>query len=140
MSLKRLFAMTSVFSWYNSVNLFPVSFCTQGQTYLLFRYVLTSFFVFESCMMKKTPCVCVCVCVCVRVHTHAGSVVSDSLQPHGLLPTRLLCPWDYPGKNNGGGCHFLLQGIFPTQELNLSFLRLLHWQVDSLPLSHLGRH
>ena len=27
------------------------------------------------------------------------SVISDSLQPHGLYPTRLLCPWDFPGKN-----------------------------------------
>ena len=35
-------------------------------------------------------------------------------------------------------CHFLLQGIFPTQESNPSLLRLLHWQPDSLPLSHLG--
>ena len=35
------------------------------------------------------------------------SVVSDSLQPHGLQPTRLLCPWDSPGKNTGVGCHFL---------------------------------
>ena len=43
------------------------------------------------------------------------SVVSDSLQPHGLQPTRLLCPWDFPGKNTGVGCHFLLQGIFLTQ-------------------------
>ena len=29
--------------------------------------------------------------------------------PHGLQPTRLLCPWDFPGKNTGVGCHFLLQ-------------------------------
>ena len=35
---------------------------------------------------------------------------------HG--PTRLLCPWDSPGKNTGVGCHFLLQGIFPTQGSN----------------------
>ena len=27
------------------------------------------------------------------------------LQPHGLQPTRLLCPWDFPGKNTGVGCH-----------------------------------
>ena len=40
-------------------------------------------------------------------------VVSDSVQPHGLQPTRLLCPWDSPGKNTGVGCHALLQGIFP---------------------------
>ena len=30
------------------------------------------------------------------------------------VPTRLLCPWDFPGKNAGVGCHFLLQGIFLT--------------------------
>ena len=44
------------------------------------------------------------------------------LQPHGLYPTRLLCPWDFPGKNTGVGCHFLLQGIFPTQGSNPSLL------------------
>ena len=50
------------------------------------------------------------------------SVMSDSLQPHGLQPTRLLHPWDSPGKNTGVGCHFLLQGIFPTQGLNPGLL------------------
>ena len=39
-----------------------------------------------------------------------------------LLPTRLLCPWDSPGKNTGVGCHALLQRIFPTQGLNLGLL------------------
>ena len=43
------------------------------------------------------------------------SVVSDSLQPHGRYPTRPCHPWDFPGKNTGVGCRFLLQGIFPTQ-------------------------
>ena len=42
----------------------------------------------------------------------------SALQTHGLWPTRLLCPWDSPGKNTGVGCHFLLQGIFPTQGSN----------------------
>ena len=37
---------------------------------------------------------------------------------NGLEPARLLCPWDSPGKNTEGGCHALLQGIFPTQGLN----------------------
>ena len=46
-----------------------------------------------------------------------------------------LCPWDFPGKNTGEGCHFLLQGIFLIQWLNLPFL---HRQVDSLPLIHQG--
>ena len=63
------------------------------------------------------------------------SVVSNSLRPHGLYPTTLLRPWDFPGKRTGMGCHFLLQGIFPTQGLNQ---RLQHWQSDSLPLCHLG--
>ena len=37
------------------------------------------------------------------------SVVSDSSQPHGLQPMRLLHPWDFPGKSTGVGCHCLLQ-------------------------------
>ena len=60
---------------------------------------------------------------------------SMDYRPHGLQPTRLLCPWDCPGKNTGVGHHFLLQGIFPIQGSNL---RVLHWQAGSLPLSHLG--
>ena len=36
------------------------------------------------------------------------SVMSNSSQPHGLQPTRLLCPWDFPGKSTGVGCHCLL--------------------------------
>ena len=64
--------------------------------------------------------------------------MSDSLQPHGLYPARLFCPWNFPGKNIGLSCHLLIQGIFPTQELNLHLLCLLHWQVESLPLGHLG--
>ena len=50
------------------------------------------------------------------------SVMSNSLRPHGLLPTTLLYPWDSPGKNTGMGSHSLLQGIFPTQGLNLGVL------------------
>ena len=66
------------------------------------------------------------------------SVMSDSLPLHGLYPVRLLCPWDFPGKNTGVGCHFLLQGIFLTQGSNLCLLCLLHWQADSLPLGPPG--
>ena len=59
-------------------------------------------------------------------------IVSSSLRSRRLLPARLLCPWDFPGKNTEVGCHFLLQGIFPTQRLKP---HLLHWQMDSLPLN-----
>ena len=38
------------------------------------------------------------------------SVMSNSLGPHGLWPTRLLCPWNSPSKNIEVDCHFLLQG------------------------------
>ena len=63
----------------------------------------------------------------------------DSLQPYGLQPANLLCPWDSPGKHNGVGCHALLQGIFLTQGSNLHLLHLLHWQEDSLPLTPPGK-
>ena len=65
------------------------------------------------------------------------------------MDCRFLCPWNFPGKKTGVGCHFLLQEIFPNQGLKLQNQRktkqntqglnprLLHWQVDSLPLSHL---
>ena len=77
------------------------------------------------------------------VHVCLVAQLCLTLQPHGLQPARLLCPWDFPGKNTGVGCHFLLQGIFPTQGLNLCLLHLLHWQVilyhwatlGSLPLA-----
>ena len=45
-----------------------------------------------------------------------------TLWPHGLQPARLLHPWDFPGKNTRGGCHALLQGIFPTQGSNSGIL------------------
>jgi len=57
--------------------------------------------------------------------------MADSLQPHGLQPASLLCPWDSPGKKTGVGFHFLLQGIFPTQGSNPHILHLLHWQTNS---------
>ena len=51
----------------------------------------------------------------------------------------ILCPWEYPGKNTRVGCHYLLQGIFLTQGWSPHLLCLLHRQVDSLPLHHLGK-
>ena len=47
--------------------------------------------------------------------------------------------WDFSGKNSRVSCHFLLQGIFPTQVLNPHLLHLLHWQVDSLALAPPGK-
>ena len=66
---------------------------------------------------------CCCCCYCCLI---AKSYLT-LLRPHGLQPTTLLCPWDFPDKNTGVGCHFLLQGIFLTQGSNIC---LLHWQAD----------
>ena len=66
----------------------------------------------------------VCVCVLCRVCLFATAWIVACQDPR-----------NFPGKNTGVGCHFLLQGIFLTQGLNLC---LLCWQVDSLPLRHLG--
>ena len=66
------------------------------------------------------------------------SVVSNSLGPFGLQSTRLLCPWDFSGKNTAVHCHFLLQGIFPTQELNSHLLCFLHYRWILYRLSHQG--
>ena len=63
------------------------------------------------------------------------SVTSASLQPHRPGSARLLRPRDSPGKNTGAGCHFLPREIFLAQGSNPC---LLHWQEDSLPLSHRG--
>ena len=68
-------------------------------------------------------------------HSQSHSDVSDSLRPHGLQPARLLCPWDFPGKNTGVGCHSLLWGIFPTQRSNPDCL---HCRQILYCLSHQG--
>ena len=71
--------------------------------------------------MYKTSCLVAKSCLILRLH--------------GLEPTRLLCPWDFPCKNTGVGCYSLHQGIFLTQGSNSG---LLQWQVGSLPLIHQG--
>ena len=70
-----------------------------------------------------------CCCCCLVTKSYL-----TPLRPHGLHPTRLLCPWNSPGKNTEVGCHFLLQEIL----IQGSNPCLPHWQADSLPLSHLG--
>ena len=85
---------------------------TQDDTYslLLLAVCLPDYTLLEHEPQRSSACV-------------SSLVTSTSLQPHGLEPTRLLCPWDSPGKNTGVGCHFLLQGIFPTQGLNPGLLQ-----------------
>ena len=78
--------------------------------FLLFKEFLLNLKIFSSKLhflasssiplFKTEPTACRC---------QVASVVSDSVRPHGLQPTRLLRPWGSPGKNTGVGCHFLLQ-------------------------------
>ena len=103
-------------------------FCPGVLLLVLFFLNLFIFYLFD----------CMCLSCGVRACS-VTSVVSDTLQPHGLYTTRLLCPWDSPGKNTGVGCHFLLQEIFPIQGLNPCLFSLLHWQADSLPLAPPGK-
>ena len=58
--------------------------------------------------------------------------------PMDYSPAKWLCPWSFQGKNTGVGCHILLQGIFPTQELNLGLPCFLHCKQILYPLSHGG--
>ena len=68
-------------------------------TLLISSSIGKPFTLWEWCVMP--PCCCCCCSVAL--------VISDSVRPHRWQPTRLLCPWDSPGKNTGVGCHFLLQ-------------------------------
>ena len=59
----------------------------------------------ENKTVMETSC---CCCLVAKLYL-------TLLQSHRLQPARLLCPWDFPGKNIGVGCHFLFQGIFTTR-------------------------
>ena len=69
------------------------------------------------------------------------SVISDSSRPHGLQPTRLLHPWDFPGKSTGVGCHcFFHWGLILTNEITL--VKLCHSKILRINSSsiHWGYH
>ena len=101
-------------------------------------------------------CTCHCVCVCVCLYRSVCKLLDNYEVIIGKTMEALNCcsaaqscptlcnpvtvahqapPWDFSDKNTRVCCHFLLQGIFPTQGSNML---LLYWQVDSLPLSHQG--
>ena len=66
------------------------------------------------------------MCVC--------SVMSNSLQPHGLQPTGLLCPWAFPGKSTGVGCDCLLHPFAMQKLLSLIRFRLFIFVLLSITL------
>ena len=76
-------------------------------------------------------CVCACVCVCVCVYAHSCL----TLWLRGLYPSRLLCPWNFPGKNTGTGSISSPRGSSLSRDrTRVSYVSC----VGSLPLCHLG--
>ena len=58
------------------------------------------------------------------------SVISNSFQPLGLQPNRLLCPWNSPDRSTGVGCHFLFQGSPQSRDrTHVSYISCIAWQV-----------
>ena len=88
----------------------PQGLCTCGSSFLPARV--------SHCLVNS----------CCYLVTKSCPPVCDSMD---CSPPGFSAPWDSSGKNTGVDCHFLLQGIFPTQGSNLSLLHLLHWQADS---------
>ena len=71
----------------------------------------------KLCSIHTVKCCCCCCCCCCCEVT---SVVSYSVRPHRLKPTRLPCPWASPGKNTGVGCHVLLQCMNVKSEIEVA--------------------
>ena len=88
--------------------------------------------------ISNSVCVCVCVCVRTRACTQLCHVQLFAI-PWTIQPTLVFCLWNFPGKKTVMGCHFLLQGSFPTKESNPCILCLFHWQANSLPLAPSGK-
>ena len=83
----------------------------------------------HSSFMTKVYCCCCCL---------ATKFYLTLFQPRGLQPARIHCPWDSPDKNTRVGCHFLLQGIFPTNQRIEVVSPALVGKFFFKPLSHQG--
>ena len=86
---------------------------------------------FSSDVSEVRPsCGLLLISLCLLSHTVVSSWTHSGVQlsggPWTVAPARLLCPWNFLGKNTGVGCRFLLWGIFPTQGLNSRLLHLQH--------------
>ena len=81
------------------------------------------------------PGLLICCCCLVTQLCPTLFQPMDCRNPWTFFWPRLLCPWDFPGKNTGVVCHLRLQGIFPILGSNPY---LLHWRASSLPPSHQG--
>ena len=128
---KLFYTRSWVLLWWNYLFSFSLwlyfLFCVfiQFQEYLLSINIIRffhQFWTFCESIVILHFCCCSAVTSCPNL-----------CNPMDCNPPASLCAWDFSAKNTGVGCHFLLQGIFPDQNLCL-----LHWQLDSLPLRHQG--
>ena len=111
----------------NSMKRFIFTYLLQSAA-IYYHNILFIIMDLEGEIIMQHICVCVCVCVCVYVQllSHVQLLVAprtvayQTVQPHELYPNRHLCPWNFPGKNNGMVCHILLQGIFPIMKYILA--------------------
>ena len=92
--------------------------CATSTARFFFPTVLSSLKVLSVTLMTSSS-------GCCSLVTKSCLLFCD---PHGLQPTRLLCPWDFPGKDTGVGCHFLLQGNLPKPEVHLATI----WSVTQI--------
>ena len=97
-----------IFPFQNWLSSWLFIFCQHYRYFPMLLCHLT-IFIFN---LPLCVCVCVCVCACMRARVCVLNcpVISNSLWPHGLQPTRVLWPWGFPGKNTEVGCHYLPQG------------------------------
>ena len=111
---------------YNNYTCYHMSHCTKGfQTHPFFQ---SSQYLCELrilCSFLKAVCGCSLAKSCLTICEPMDCSVPGS-SVRGISQARI---------QEWVGCHFFLQGIFPTQGLNS---HLLHWQADSLTLNHLG--
>ena len=91
------------------------------------RYSWIKVSIKRHCQGSRVSFPSLCLCILLSMYVYVVVWLQSCVS---LPPARLLCPGDFPGKNTGVCCHFLLQGIFLAQEWNLSLL-----QEDSLLLT-----
>jgi len=110
MKSHSIYLSVCYFTWQNTLKVHPCFLKWQDFIFFLWR-----------------SSIILCVYVCAML---SCSVVSNSVQPHGLQPTSLLCSWGFSRQEYWSGFHALLQGIFPTQASNSDLLYcrwILYW-------------
>ena len=102
---KALFRESVILKFYD-IFLTKISSFQNKEIDVCWIYKITEFKTQEKLEINLFCCCCLVSKLCLTFFYH---------EMYSLWPARLLCPWDFPGKNTGVGCHFLLQGVFLTQ-------------------------